>query len=92
MWCLVWNYLQWVPPNLTVPIFDLVDVIFQLQDGGWIRCWFMKIMFIHLLRSYFIFVVDSWFVDSGECVTVELQEKGILGGKTGAATGHGGCS
>ncbi|XP_073015478.1 uncharacterized protein [Primulina eburnea] len=28
---------EFIPPNLGIPILDLVDVVLQLNDGGWIR-------------------------------------------------------
>jgi sorting nexin-13 len=61
--------LQWMAPNLSVPLFHLVDVVFQLQDGGWIRqinshplLWFFNIL--HLL-----FIVSSYRFNS-ECLII----------------------
>lgn len=31
------NFLQWTPPNVTVPILNLVDNVFQLKKRGWLR-------------------------------------------------------
>ena len=29
--------MQWSPPKVSVPLLNLVDLIFQLQGRGWIR-------------------------------------------------------
>ena len=43
-----------MPPNVSVPILDLVDVIFQLQDGGWIRYLICLIVELSLLSKILI--------------------------------------
>lgn len=43
-------FLQWTPPNVTVPILNLVDNIFQLKKRGWLR-------YVTLLKLSVIFML-----------------------------------
>ncbi|XP_052109915.1 uncharacterized protein LOC127739739 [Arachis duranensis] len=63
---------EWVPPNLSVPILDLVDVIFQLQDGGWIRrkaFWVAK----QVLQLGMGDAFDDWLIEK-----IQLLRKGSV--------------
>lgn len=31
------SFLQWTPPNVSVPLLNLVDKLFQLKKRGWLR-------------------------------------------------------
>ncbi|KAJ3671031.1 hypothetical protein LUZ60_008457 [Juncus effusus] len=56
------NPNDWTPPNLSVPVLHLVDVVFQLQDGGWIRrqaFWVAK----QLLQLGMGDAFDDWLID-----------------------------
>ncbi|XP_050231801.1 uncharacterized protein LOC126680680 isoform X2 [Mercurialis annua] len=53
---------EWVPPHISAPILDLVDVIFQLQDGGWIRrqaFWVAK----QILQLGMGDALDDWLIE-----------------------------
>ncbi|KAK1264699.1 hypothetical protein QJS04_geneDACA023595 [Acorus gramineus] len=61
-----------VPPNLSAPILDLVDVIFQLQDGGWIRrqaFWVAK----QILQLGMGDAFDDWLIEK-----IQLLRKGSV--------------
>lgn len=63
---------EWVPPSLSVPILDLVDVIFQLQDGGWIRrkaFWVAK----QVLQLGMGDAFDDWLIEK-----IQLLRKGSV--------------
>ncbi|KAK1312510.1 hypothetical protein QJS10_CPA07g00738 [Acorus calamus] len=63
---------EWVPPNLSAPILDLVDVIFQLQDGGWIRrqaFWVAK----QILQLGMGDAFDDWLIEK-----IQLLRKGSV--------------
>ncbi|CAL5096463.1 unnamed protein product [Urochloa decumbens] len=63
---------DWMAPNLSAPLFHLVDVVFQLQDGGWIRrqaFWVAK----QLLQLGMGDTFDDWLVDK-----IQLLRKGRI--------------
>ncbi|KAG8086531.1 hypothetical protein GUJ93_ZPchr0010g10236 [Zizania palustris] len=63
---------DWMGPNLSVPLFHLVDVVFQLQDGGWIRrqaFWVAK----QLLQLGMGDTFDDWLVEK-----IHLLRKGRI--------------
>ncbi|XP_062232251.1 uncharacterized protein LOC133929495 isoform X2 [Phragmites australis] len=63
---------DWMPPNLSVPLFHLVDVVFQLQDGGWIRrqaFWVAK----QILQLGMGDTFDDWLVEK-----IQLLRRGRI--------------
>uniref|UniRef100_A0A2P2MMH5 Uncharacterized protein n=1 Tax=Rhizophora mucronata TaxID=61149 RepID=A0A2P2MMH5_RHIMU len=63
---------EWVPPNLTAPMLDLIDVIFQLQDGGWIRrqaFWVVK----QILQLGMGDALDDWLIEK-----IQLLRRGSV--------------
>ncbi|CAM0953536.1 unnamed protein product [Alopecurus aequalis] len=63
---------EWMAPNVSPPIFHLVDVIFQLQDGGWIRrqaFWVAK----QILQLGMGDTFDDWLVEK-----IQLLRKGRI--------------
>ncbi|CAM8940701.1 unnamed protein product [Rhodiola kirilowii] len=53
---------EWVPSNVSVPLLDLVDVILQIEDGGWIRrkaFWVAK-QLLHLGMGD---ALDDWLLE-----------------------------
>lgn len=63
---------DWMAPNLSVPLFHLVDVVFQLQDGGWIRrqaFWVVK----QILQLGMGDTFDDWLVEK-----IQLLRKGRI--------------
>lgn len=64
--------IEWVSPNLSVPVLNLVDVVFQLQDGGWIRrqaFWIAK----QLLQLGMGDAFDDWLIEK-----IQLLRKGTV--------------
>ncbi|CAN0858604.1 Sorting nexin-16 [Linum grandiflorum] len=63
---------EWVPPNLALPLLDLVGVVFQMQEGGWIRrkaFWMAK----QVLQLGMGDALDDWLIEK-----IQLLRKGTV--------------
>ncbi|KAI8529547.1 hypothetical protein RHMOL_Rhmol12G0233600 [Rhododendron molle] len=63
---------EWVQPNLSAPLLELVDVVFQLQDGGWIRrkaFWVAK----QILQLGMGDAFDDWLIEK-----IQLLRRGSV--------------
>ncbi|XP_052194637.1 uncharacterized protein LOC127802703 isoform X2 [Diospyros lotus] len=53
--------LKWIPPNLTLPVLNLVDKMFQLKRRGWLRrqvFWISK----QILQLMMEDAIDDWLL------------------------------
>ncbi|KAH6791599.1 phox domain-containing protein [Perilla frutescens var. hirtella] len=53
--------LEWTPPNLSVPVLNLVDTVFQLKRRGWLRrqvFWISK----QILQLVMEDAIDDWLL------------------------------
>lgn len=46
-------FLQWTPSNVSVPLLNLVDKIFQLKRRGWLRWAIFMSYFKNFEHSYY---------------------------------------
>lgn len=53
---MLWFSLQWTPPNLSVPVLNLVDNIFQLKRRGWLR-WAIFSSYYEVVRLFSFLLV-----------------------------------
>ncbi|XP_031482678.1 uncharacterized protein LOC116252506 isoform X2 [Nymphaea colorata] len=52
---------EWTPPNVSIPLLDLVDTIFQLKQRGWLRrqVFWMSKQILQLLMED---AIDDWLL------------------------------
>lgn len=61
---------EWTPPNLSVPVLNLVDKLFQLKRRGWLRrqvFWISK----QILQLIMEDAIDDWLLRQIHCLRKE---------------------
>ncbi|KAE9447232.1 hypothetical protein C3L33_20883, partial [Rhododendron williamsianum] len=68
--------LEWTPPNLTVPMLNLVDKMFQLKRRGWLRrqvFWISK----QILQLMMEDAIDYWFLSKFKDLLVQDEKTNL---------------